>query len=409
MMSKYKSKEANTEKQSTAATDQTNTSEPPILLGAPQFTQVASSGNDQPDRADAGKHPSPAADESKTAAPRTTPSQGTIDSRPTTPDVAFGLRLTKTQPATQVGGPMASDSLTADLSPAPDVPSAPQAASNLSTGGVASPSTPPLPEVSEAPGDDNNASSKDSTPAIRPDARPRISVPEKAMPPTLQPHSIGGRDTGSAETEQRKPELPAPKQNEAVRNEGRLQANSDTNELSASQHEIARATEPQASHAATSPSDARRAASDPEIGLTLQPQQARHISLKLTGPDSTKVDLQLTERSGKMQIAVRTPDHALAKSMQTDLSDLVGRLENRGFKAEAWIPTSGRHAEATAPPQQSSQGNSQNHQGRHSSGSGAGQQQQRHGQNDSNQRQQARWKAQLEETSLIEEMRMENI
>ena len=110
-----------------------------------------------------------------------------------------------------------------------------------------------------------------------------------------------------------------------------------------------------------------------------------------------------------MQIAVRTPDHALAKSMQTDLSELVGRLENRGFKAEAWIPTSGRHAEAPAAPQQSSQGNSQNHPERQSGGSGSGPQQQRQGQNESNQRQQERWKTQLDETLSVEDKRMENI
>ncbi len=110
-----------------------------------------------------------------------------------------------------------------------------------------------------------------------------------------------------------------------------------------------------------------------------------------------------------MQVAVRTPDHALAKSMQSDLSELVGRLENRGFKAEAWIPTSGRHAEATATPQQFSQGNSQNHPERQSGGSGSGAQPQRQGQNESNQRQQARWKTQLEETFSVEAKRMENI
>jgi len=110
-----------------------------------------------------------------------------------------------------------------------------------------------------------------------------------------------------------------------------------------------------------------------------------------------------------MQIAVRTPDHALAKSMQTDLSELVARLENRGFKAEAWIPASGRHPEASATAQQSSQADGQNHSGRHSGGSGPGQQQQRQDQNELNQRQQARWKAQLAETTSEEETRMKNI
>jgi len=329
------------------------------------------------------------------------------------PDVAFGVRLAKYQPESENGGRVASGPLTADLSPTPDVPDIAQAGPDLSTGGVASPSTPPLREVSDVRAGDNNAISKDSTPAIRPEAaRVSTPVPEKAIPPARQPHSTGGKDSGNAETEQRDPVQPsAPKQNQAatVRNDGHSQANSGSGETPASQYEIARTAEPPPSRGAVNPNDSRKVTSDPEINPVLQPQVARHISLKLTGPDSTKVDLQLTERAGKMQIAVRTPDHALAKSMQTDLSDLVGRLENKGFKAEAWIPTSGRHAEATAAPQQSSQGNSQNHQGRHSGGSGPGQQQQRQGQNDSNQRQHARWKAQLEETSSVAEIRMENI
>jgi len=95
--------------------------------------------------------------------------------------------------------------------------------------------------------------------------------------------------------------------------------------------------------------------------------------------------------------------------MQSDLSELVGRLENRGFKAEAWIPTSGRHAEATATPQQFCQGNSQNHPERQSGGFRLGRTAAETSQNESNQRQQARWKTQLEQTFSVEAKRMENI
>ncbi len=116
----------------------------------------------------------------------------------------------------------------------------------------------------------------------------------------------------------------------------------------------------------------------------------------------------LTDRAGKMQIAVRTGDHALAKSMQTDLTELVGRLENKGFKAEAWIPTSGRHGEGAVALEPSSQGNRQSYQ-QNQQQSGGSSQQQRQGQNQSNQRQQAAWKAQLDETSLVEQTRTKNI
>ncbi len=147
-----------------------------------------------------------------------------------------------------------------------------------------------------------------------------------------------------------------------------------------------------------------KVATEPETNTASRPQPARQISLKLTGADSAKVDVELTSKAGKVQVAVRTSDTELAKSLQTDLGDLVGRLENKGFKTEAWVPTASRHS-SIAAPEQSSSSNSQGD-SRHS-GSGSGQQQARQGQNGSNQRQQARWKAHLEETLSVQETRME--
>ncbi len=319
---------------------------------------------------------------SKTAAPASLPYQGTSVPRALAPDVAFGLRLTKNQPATEDTARVASD--------APP----PSDAQNLTKAAPEpSPSAPPNQEIAAVLTADNTAIPQDSKHPIRPEpTNVRTPAQEKAIPPAEQKHSTGGNSSGNAETEQKDAAPPtAPKQNQATvaRADDHLQA------VSANQFEIARAAEPQAIHSTSNPHDSTKVSSEPEINPTLQPQPARQISLKLTGPDSTKVDLLLTERAGKMQIAVRTGDHALAKSMQTDLTELVGRLEDKGFKAEAWIPTSGRHVEAGAAPQASSENSRQNHQ-EHSGGFG---QQQRQGQNHSNQRQQARWKAQLEETS----------
>lgn len=389
-----------------------------VLLDVRQFTQIASQSHGSRHETNAPNQFIPAADQRPTVALGEMPFRGTIDARLTTldvasPDVAFGVRLTKNQPAAEHPDLVAPEALDTDRSPTPNGSYAAQASPDLNTGGVASPSTPPHPEVAEVLAADSGATSQDPQRTIRPEAiQVRSSASEKVMPPTLPRQNTGGKDADHAEPDQRGPaQRTAPRPNHAatVRNDGRLPADSGTGEVSAKQYEMARTAEPQPSRDATNPNDARRVASDPERSPTLQPQLARNISLKLTGPDSTRVDLQLTERAGRMQIAVRTPDHALAKSMQTDLSELVGRLENRGFKAEAWIPTSGRHAEAAGAVQQSSQANSQNHPGRHSGGSGSGPQQQRHDQNESSQRQQARWKAQLEETTSVEETRMENI
>ena len=127
--------------------------------------------------------------------------------------------------------------------------------------------------------------------------------------------------------------------------------------------------------------------------------------MKLVGEDSAKVSVDLSERGGKVQIAVRSADPDLARSLRTDLGDLVGRLESKGFKTEAWVPTISRHTLATAAEQSDSH-NSPGYP--RDTGSGTNQRQGRQGQNGSNQRQQARWVAQLEETIAIDETRTEN-
>ena len=139
----------------------------------------------------------------------------------------------------------------------------------------------------------------------------------------------------------------------------------------------------------------------PETNAPLQPPTtAKQISLKLSGDGAARVSVDFSEKGGKVQVAVRTADPELAKSLQTDLGDLVGRLESKGFKTEAWVPAASRHMPAAAP-ERSGSANSQNDP-RHSS-SGSDQRQGRPGQNGSNQRQQARWMAQLEHTLSTEE------
>jgi hypothetical protein len=136
-------------------------------------------------------------------------------------------------------------------------------------------------------------------------------------------------------------------------------------------------------------------APDIEINPATSTQATRQISLKLEGPDSQKVAIQLTERAGKVQVAVRTGDGDLAKSLQGDLGELVGRLENKGFKTEAWVPAAVRHATAAV----FEPGNPANSQGQSgNSGSGTGREPDQQRQNGSNQRQHPRWAAQLEES-----------
>jgi hypothetical protein len=126
--------------------------------------------------------------------------------------------------------------------------------------------------------------------------------------------------------------------------------------------------------------------------------------LNLSTDDSTQVNIGFTERAGKVLVAVRTPDHELAQALRTDLSDLVGRLESKGFKTETSTPSLA-HQEGV--PVQSSNSNSGSNQPQHPGpGNGGGQQRQR--QNGSTQRQKARWAAQLKEKTSANEPRSES-
>jgi hypothetical protein len=122
-----------------------------------------------------------------------------------------------------------------------------------------------------------------------------------------------------------------------------------------------------------------------------QSQPIHEMSLRLPGAES-HVDVQVSDRAGRIQVEVRTADPDLAKSLQTNLGDLVGHLEEKGFRTEPWTPGATLHAAAASEPSNSANSHPDN------SGSRGGNQDPRHGQQESNQRQQQRWKSQFEET-----------
>jgi hypothetical protein len=180
-------------------------------------------------------------------------------------------------------------------------------------------------------------------------------------------------------------------------NDRHVEGNTAASELSARPPDHAASSDTRVARPAGTDSPELKVASEPETRVTIAPPPSRQISLKLSTNDSTRVNVDLTERAGKVQVAVRTPDHELAKSLQADLGDLVGRLENKGFKTEAWIPAV---AHQTAGPSQSSNSNTGFGQPQHSA-SGGGQQRQQ--QNSPNQQQQRRWKTQLDQTMSANE------
>jgi hypothetical protein len=147
--------------------------------------------------------------------------------------------------------------------------------------------------------------------------------------------------------------------------------------------------------AAPQPPQAPTVSPEVETTSAVPSQPIRQISLRLAGAASAQVDVQVEERAGRVQVAVRTADPDLAKSLQINLGDLVGRLEEKGFKTEAWTPATAQPS-GGAVRETSTSANSQSHSD--DSGFSAGQQDSQHGQRESNQRQPGRWKAQLNAT-----------
>jgi hypothetical protein len=132
-----------------------------------------------------------------------------------------------------------------------------------------------------------------------------------------------------------------------------------------------------------------------EINLPARPQPIHEISLKLADHAANRVDIQLVERAGNVHVAVRTGDQELTKSLQTNLGDLVGRFEDKGYKTETWIPAASLHTTAAVAATGGSASHGQEQQ-QEQPGSWGGQQQQQN-QQESGHRQQPRWVMQFAE------------
>jgi hypothetical protein len=92
------------------------------------------------------------------------------------------------------------------------------------------------------------------------------------------------------------------------------------------------------------------------------------ISLQVTQPGAQKVEVRVVQQSGELRVAVRTGDADLAHGLQQGLSDLVGRLQETGLRAEAWHPggttvQSTPVVESRTSPSGSQHGDSQGHSG----------------------------------------------
>ena len=219
------------------------------------------------------------------------------------------------------------------------------------------------------------------------------SSPTRVIPPRASQHSSGdqqGREDAAPKD--------AKPQNVAIRPENPMPKTHFHFEGQSQPMQVTKDTR-DSRPAAEAPQSSTRA-SVVEASPVSRPQPAREINLKLEGADATKVDVRLTERAGKVQVQVRTQDHELTKSLQGGLGDLVSRLENKGFKTEAWVPSATRHVQAGSFESSNAGNSNSGH-----SGSGSREQQQQQPRHGSNSRHRPRWTAQLDASLSTEETR----
>ncbi len=137
---------------------------------------------------------------------------------------------------------------------------------------------------------------------------------------------------------------------------------------------------PGTASASTTPASSRDAKAEKpaesEAPQLMEPQSeeratesVRDISLRLTDKDQGSVQVRLSERAGELHVSVRTPDAGLTRGLRDGLSDLVGRLETSGYRAETWQPAGGN---ASNSHDQSHDSSSRGGQQQSGGGSGSG-------------------------------------
>lgn len=121
----------------------------------------------------------------------------------------------------------------------------------------------------------------------------------------------------------------------------------------------------------------------------------RDLSMQLTQPGAEKVEVRLVQQAGEVHVAVRTGDTDLAHGLRQGLPELVGKLEDGGYRAEAWRPTGG--TAGTAPLSQSQESQTASGQSHYGDSQGRqGGSQQDGGQRNQNPFNRPRWVEELE-------------
>ena len=143
--------------------------------------------------------------------------------------------------------------------------------------------------------------------------------------------------------------------------------------------------------------------SSPQAGTLLQAETTaqtlpmKQISMRVEAAQGQTVDVRLVLRAGDLQIAVQSSDKETTQGLQQGLPGLTSRLNESGYRTEAWLP--GQQT-AVAPDSASPSGSPSSHQPpSDQSQSHSGQSQQDRGQRDSNQSNRHRWVQALESST----------
>ena len=118
----------------------------------------------------------------------------------------------------------------------------------------------------------------------------------------------------------------------------------------------------------------------------------KDLSIQVGQTANDKVEVRVVDRAGELQVAVRAANPDLAQGLRQGLSDLTDRLEQNGFRAEAWRPSgSVSTVQSTGGAQQKSTQFQNDGSQSQSGGSQQGRQQ-----NNQQQSQRPRWVQELE-------------
>jgi hypothetical protein len=253
-------------------------------------------------------------------------SRDTPEAPGTLPELAFGARWLALEPVMPAGGtPDALPSPATERSiPAGDAPAQPKNTENTATSGGAH----------AALLDDRQ--SEGQGPASQENTRTASAAEEGHATP--QPGNAGplaGTSTKNAAASMERPM--------GGYGDGAPAGHADAESVWNTAAPTAADREAQPAAPAQAASVARPAEVEPPEQAA--PPVSRDVSLHLADGESS-VDIRMAERGGEVRVIVHTPNRDLAEALRADLPDLIGKLRQNGFQAEAWRPAAATQSDA---------------------------------------------------------------